>query len=238
MRRKQILSMLFFAATAMALNAAPIAAQSIGGTRSERAGGDSDTPAPPQSQPGDSGKARIGSGNKAQSGAAQRNKDTSVGGTQSERAGDSDTPLPPQGTPGDASKNRNRAASGSTSGTAQGNKDTSVGGSQSERSGGDSQTPLPKGSRSAGTSESSGSLQRRTEAGNMNGQQEVRLAQEALKNQGHDPGPIDGIMGSQTRQALREFQSTNGLKQTGRLDSQTKQKLNIEGSSSTAPMGR
>jgi membrane-bound lytic murein transglycosylase B len=74
----------------------------------------------------------------------------------------------------------------------------------------------------------------------MNDQQEVRLVQEALKNQGHDPGPIDGIMGSQTRQALREFQSANGLKQTGMLDAQTKQKLNIAGSSSgaTAPMGK
>jgi peptidoglycan hydrolase-like protein with peptidoglycan-binding domain len=64
------------------------------------------------------------------------------------------------------------------------------------------------------------------------GQQDVRQAQEALKNQGHNPGPIDGVMGSQTRQALREFQSKNGLKQTGTLDAETKQKLNIEGSSS------
>jgi peptidoglycan hydrolase-like protein with peptidoglycan-binding domain len=80
------------------------------------------------------------------------------------------------------------------------------------------------------------------------GQQDIQQAQEALKNQGHDPGPIDGIMGPQTRQALREFQSSNGLKQTGMLDSETKQKLNIDNSSSrssrpargesSAPMGR
>jgi peptidoglycan hydrolase-like protein with peptidoglycan-binding domain len=69
------------------------------------------------------------------------------------------------------------------------------------------------------------------------GQQDVQQAQEALKNQGHDPGPIDGVMGSQTRQALRAFQSKNGLKQTGMLDAETKQKLNIEGSGS-GPTGR
>jgi hypothetical protein len=202
MKQKQILSMLFLAAAMMALNAAPTAAQSVGGTRSDRAG-DSDTPIAPQGRPGNT-KARSSS----QPDSAQNNKDASVGGTQSERAGDSDTPLPPQGTPGDASKYKNRANRGDTSATAQKNKDTSV---------------------------TSGS-----ESRNMNGQQDVRLAQEALKNQGHDPGPVDGIMGSQTRRAIREFQSANGLKQTGRLDARTKEKLNIEGSSSgsTAPMGR
>jgi peptidoglycan hydrolase-like protein with peptidoglycan-binding domain len=71
----------------------------------------------------------------------------------------------------------------------------------------------------------------------MGGQQDVREAQEALKVQGHDPGPIDGVMGSQTRQALKAFQSKNGLKQTGSLDAETKQKLNIEGSSSGSSAG-
>ena len=68
----------------------------------------------------------------------------------------------------------------------------------------------------------------------MAGMDEVREAQEALKSQGHDPGPIDGIMGSQTQQALKEFQSQNGLKQTGMLDAQTKQKLNMDNSSSSS----
>jgi peptidoglycan hydrolase-like protein with peptidoglycan-binding domain len=190
MKQKQILSMLFLAAAMMALNAAPTAAQSVGGTQSERAG-DSDTPVPPQGKPGDV-KAR-----KSGQAATAQNKDTSVGGTQSRRAGDSDTPLPPQGTPGDATKYKS--------------------GSRSE-------------SRRAGL-----------ESSHMNSQQEVRLAQEALKNQGHDPGPIDGIMGAHTREALREFQSANGLRQTGMLDAQTKQKLNIESSSSSesaAPMSK
>jgi peptidoglycan hydrolase-like protein with peptidoglycan-binding domain len=80
------------------------------------------------------------------------------------------------------------------------------------------------------------------------GHQDIRQAQEALKNQGHDPGPIDGVMGPQTRQALRAFQSSNGLKQTGMLDAETKQRLNIDDPSSkssrpargesSAPMGK
>ena len=189
MKRKEILSMLFLAAAVMALNPAPTAAQSVGGTQSERSG-ESDIPVPPQAKPGDSGK--FGSGSRPPTGTAQGNKDTSVGGTQSQRAGD------------------------------------------------DNQTPLPKGSHEAGASDQSrGGYSRRSasESRNVNGQQEVRLAQEALKNQGHDPGPIDGVMGSQTRQALKEFQSANGLKQTGILDAQTKQKLNIEGSSSGSAAG-
>lgn len=74
----------------------------------------------------------------------------------------------------------------------------------------------------------------------MSGQQDIRQAQEALKAQGHDPGPIDGVMGPQTSQALREFQSSNGLQQTGRLDEQTKEKLNIENTSNrgSGAMGR
>jgi peptidoglycan hydrolase-like protein with peptidoglycan-binding domain len=59
--------------------------------------------------------------------------------------------------------------------------------------------------------------------------QDVRKVQEALKNQGHDPGGIDGIMGPQTRQAIRSFQTANGLKETGRLDAETADKLNLSG---------
>jgi Putative peptidoglycan binding domain len=169
----------------------------------------------------------------------------SVGETQSERSGsESQTPLPP-GSPsagsGDAGKaGKSPATPSQPSGKAQSNKDTSVGGTQSERSGSDTQTPLPKGSRSATSSDPSKVGQGpRSASGSqgMGGQQDVRQAQEALKNQGHDPGPVDGVMGSQTRHALREFQSKNGLKQTGMLDAETKQKLNIEGSGS-GPMGR
>jgi Putative peptidoglycan binding domain len=183
MKRKEIVSGLLLAAAVMAVSPGLTWSQSVGGTQSERSGGDAQIPVAPS--PGDPSKAQKGS------------------------AGTSKSP----------------------SGTAQGTKDTSVGGTQSERSGGDSQTPLPKGSRSAGTEAGQSG---RTASGlhGMSGAQDVRQAQEALKNQGHDPGPIDGVIGSQTRQALRDFQSKNGLRQTGTLNAETKQKLNIEGSGS------
>jgi peptidoglycan hydrolase-like protein with peptidoglycan-binding domain len=53
----------------------------------------------------------------------------------------------------------------------------------------------------------------------------VRDAQIALRNSGYDPGQIDGVMGSRTRAALREFQASQGLPQTGRLDGTTQQQL-------------
>ena len=55
--------------------------------------------------------------------------------------------------------------------------------------------------------------------------EEVKKAQEALKNKGHDPGSIDGVMGPQTVKAIKGFQSANGLKETGKLDTQTAGKL-------------
>ena len=154
-------------------------------------------------------------------------------------AGATAKPPLPKGSRSAGSADPSKAGtSKSPTGTAQGTKDTSVGGTQSERSGGDSQTPLPKGSRSAG-SEDDMKARQRTASGHqgMGGAQDVRQAQEALKNQGHDPGPIDGVLGSQTRQALRAFQGKNGLKQTGVLDAETKQKLNME-SSSPSPMSK
>jgi peptidoglycan hydrolase-like protein with peptidoglycan-binding domain len=166
--------------------------------------------------------ALILSGNPAWS-QSQGGKDTSVGGDL--RDSDSQTPLPPD--PGNVEKS---GSSPRPRGTAQSGKDTSVGGTQSQRTGGDSQTPLPSVAR-PGTDDAVKDRNRSAGHRGMSGMHDVREAQEALKNQGHDPGPIDGIMGSQTRQALREFQSQNGLKQTGTLDAQTKEKLNIDNSS-------
>lgn len=58
--------------------------------------------------------------------------------------------------------------------------------------------------------------------------QDVKKAQEALKDKGHDPGSMDGVMGQQTRQAIRAFQKANGLKGNGTLDAETAAKLGIE----------
>lgn len=49
----------------------------------------------------------------------------------------------------------------------------------------------------------------------------IRQVQQALTKKGFDPGPIDGVLGPQTEQALRKFQDYYGIKVTGRIDNQT-----------------
>lgn len=56
-------------------------------------------------------------------------------------------------------------------------------------------TPLPKDSPFSGT----------VEMGRANSPQDVKAAQEALQEKGHNPGPIDGMMGPRTREALKSF---------------------------------
>ena len=66
------------------------------------------------------------------------------------------------------------------------------------------------------------------------GSDDIRRAQEALMAKGHNPGPIDGKMGPQTRAALKDFQTKENMKVTGRLDSDTKAKLNGSATTSRA----
>jgi peptidoglycan hydrolase-like protein with peptidoglycan-binding domain len=49
----------------------------------------------------------------------------------------------------------------------------------------------------------------------------IRQVQQALAKKGFDPGPIDGVLGPQTEQAIRKFQDHYGIKVTGRIDNQT-----------------
>ena len=70
----------------------------------------------------------------------------------------------------------------------------------------------------------------------------VRRVQQALKQQGFDVGSIDGQMGPETEGALRQFQQSKGLTQSGNLDQQTLSALGVEqngsqsqGSSSQGP---
>jgi peptidoglycan hydrolase-like protein with peptidoglycan-binding domain len=65
--------------------------------------------------------------------------------------------------------------------------------------------------------------------------EQVKAIQQALKDQGHDPGDIDGIMGPKTQAALRDYQQKQGLKATGRLDAETSAKLGVEAKTSAAP---
>jgi peptidoglycan hydrolase-like protein with peptidoglycan-binding domain len=49
----------------------------------------------------------------------------------------------------------------------------------------------------------------------------VRQAQERLMSEGFDPGPVDGVLSWETRQALKDFQELKRLQPTGRLDAPT-----------------
>lgn len=62
--------------------------------------------------------------------------------------------------------------------------------------------------------------------------EQVKAAQQALKDKGHDPGPIDGVMGPQTQTAVKGFQKAEGLKESGRLDNETMAKLGVEAKTS------
>lgn len=61
----------------------------------------------------------------------------------------------------------------------------------------------------------------------IGGQSQVRDVQSALSSRGYDV-QVDGIMGSNTQDALRRFQRDEGLEETGQLDQATLQALNIE----------
>jgi peptidoglycan hydrolase-like protein with peptidoglycan-binding domain len=56
----------------------------------------------------------------------------------------------------------------------------------------------------------------------------VKAAQQALKDKGHDPGPVDGVMGPKTQAALKDFQSKEGITATGQLDAETMSKLGVQ----------
>lgn len=56
----------------------------------------------------------------------------------------------------------------------------------------------------------------------------IKDAQQALKERGHEPGRIDGVMSTATRQALRQFQEAEGLEVTGQLDESTRKALGLD----------
>ena len=147
------------------------------------------------------------------------------------------------------------SSSGSSSGSAQSTKEvhpsvnTSKGQSKSERAD-ETGTPLPKGSPYAGTVEkgksssadsgmdtSTSPSARGTSSGRMarsGSAANVKEAQQALKDKGYDPGPVDGVMGTKTKDAIKSFQSASNLQATGTLDSQTADKLGVRSGSSSS----
>lgn len=54
---------------------------------------------------------------------------------------------------------------------------------------------------------------------------DVREAQQTLWDRGYSPGPIDGRLGAQTREALRQYQKDENLPVTGLLDADTARRV-------------
>jgi peptidoglycan hydrolase-like protein with peptidoglycan-binding domain len=55
--------------------------------------------------------------------------------------------------------------------------------------------------------------------------------------EGFDPGAVDGRLGPQTQQGLKDFQASRGLEPSGQLDPQTVAALGLESDSSAATGG-
>ncbi len=66
---------------------------------------------------------------------------------------------------------------------------------------------------------------------------DVRQVQQALSQRGYNVGAVDGVMGPQTRSALSEFQRSNNISTTGRLDQRTMQALNASADTRTGTGG-
>jgi peptidoglycan hydrolase-like protein with peptidoglycan-binding domain len=65
----------------------------------------------------------------------------------------------------------------------------------------------------------------------------VRQAQERLIYEGFNPGAVDGRLGPQTRQGLKDFQRSKGLEPSGQLDPQTIAALGVDSGASAASGG-
>ena len=50
---------------------------------------------------------------------------------------------------------------------------------------------------------------------------QIRELQKILKDKGFDAGPVDGIIGPKTQEALRKFQNSEGVASTGKPDDET-----------------
>jgi lipid-binding SYLF domain-containing protein/peptidoglycan hydrolase-like protein with peptidoglycan-binding domain len=70
-------------------------------------------------------------------------------------------------------------------------------------------------------------------AGTVSEPEDVRQIQQALADMQYNPGEVNGMMSSQTQQAIREFQWLNDLPVTGNLDEQTK--ISINNQMNTSP---
>jgi hypothetical protein len=61
----------------------------------------------------------------------------------------------------------------------------------------------------------------------MDQQARVREVQKRLQEAGFSPGSVDGVLGPQTRLAIRQYQDKHGLPKTGNLDEATLRALKV-----------
>lgn len=57
--------------------------------------------------------------------------------------------------------------------------------------------------------------------------QDITKVQESLRDKGYYQGKVDGILGPQTREGIRQYQKSENLPVTGRLDAETAGKLGV-----------
>ena len=63
-------------------------------------------------------------------------------------------------------------------------------------------------------------------AGNLD-KDDIEKVQKSLNDKGFHPGKVDGVLGSRTRAGIREYQKSESLPVTGRLDAETAGKLGV-----------
>ena len=130
------------------------------------------------------------------------------------------------------------AGSSKSGSESQKSSDPSATGSSSQRgsSSGSMQTDRGGSGSSVQSDRGSEGSARRASAGSMS-KEKVKQVQAALKSKGMDPGPEDGVLGPKTQGALREFQKSNNLTATGRIDEKTASALGVDVASSSSGMG-
>jgi len=67
---------------------------------------------------------------------------------------------------------------------------------------------------------------------------QIQLAQERLKAEGFDPGPVNGVLNPQTEAALRRYQEKQGIPVSGALDEATVRELQLSMPSGGGTGGR
>ena len=60
--------------------------------------------------------------------------------------------------------------------------------------------------------------------------EQIQLAQERLKAEGFNPGPVDGELNPQTAAAIRQYQQKQGIPASGALDEATLRELQLPAS--------